>query len=179
MPKRGEIEVLTSRRTAGAVADWLRDIYRPSEVTVLGCWGGRPDIQHLGTILERAAKRRREALVFTINIDRSLGESMFAIVDGAVIARGLHISPRPFASGRALLRFRENLRVALNGRVGRPKLTFSRMEKRVKRLIVGDERHRKRTAMKLRYERAWVEWTDRIHARGETLLTSSEPPPKI
>ena len=172
MPKFGEVEVLTSRSSADGAARWLSNVYKAAPETVLG---GRSDnqtvVDSVANLLTRAAKRRRNSVVFSINIARRSASMIVAIVDGYVLSRQLPTRP--------MLRFAQNLRKALALRAWRPRLTADRKNERVQRTILVEERHRKRTAKALRSEVAWAAWMDRLHARGETVMTSSEPPPKI
>jgi hypothetical protein len=172
MPKLGEVEVLTSRSSADGAARWLSNVYRAAPETALG--GGLDNqaaVDGVANLLTRAAKRRRNSVVFSINISRASASIIVAIVDGYVISRQLPTRP--------MLRFAQNVRKALALRAGRPRLTVDRKYDRVQRTILVEERHRKRTAKALRSELAWAAWMDRLHARGETVMTSSEPPPNI
>lgn len=175
MPTMGEIHVRVSADTAGAAARWLRSALLPhvrrrgDTVLTLGHSAEiARDLERLAAILAKSAARKRRAGTFSINVPRPLVERFAGVA-------GCWRWPLPLAIADMLAAMIE----AVRSRRGRPSLTGRQRSDRIAIAHAVSERHRKRLASRARLDQAWSDWSAEVRRRGETVLTTTVPSPKI
>jgi hypothetical protein len=172
MPAKGEVRVCVTASDAGEAARWLRRVYLPAFAsmgdTVLT--PGHNDemrclLGGLAAILLRASVRKRSGgASFKINLPRQMVERFAAVGDWPA---------RPATA--AMDRLFHAMKEAASSRRGRPSLSPALRAARTGKSVTIDERFRKRLARQERADAAWSAWLNGIHARGETILTTSFP----
>lgn len=180
MPAKGEIHVRVSSINAGAAARWLTlkclPRMRMKADTVLTPGYNAEAIsslERLAAILSKAAARKRtDASWFSMNIPRPL-------VKRFVAASANH--PLPLAVAAVLAAMRD---ASFGPGRGRPRLS----EKDVVAHLTGERMHPRasnpkrwpaRLKRRERISAASAAWSDEIRGRGETILTTTLPAPKI
>ena len=170
MPKAGEVRVQMARGEAAALGRWLRHQYAPA------CNGSSAAACGIALRLEKAAERRRTGTIFQMLFPREHA-LWFSQLKHALHLRSDE-PDRLVAVPDSVRKVAARFAAALNA-VGRPALDLRGVETRCTPGRDIEERHQRRLKRRFREQRAWDDWYDRLTARGETILTSSEPPPKI
>lgn len=164
--------VIAARWLLGTALPALRDM--PG--TILSGWQIAEDARRLEGMadqLMRKAERKRPASGFSAQIE---------VDDAAAFARtvGLCRPAWPLRHHPALVRLADAMRDGgQNKKRGRKALGDDEMNARVLGALIREERHTKRLAARLRQSAAWDRWADEVKARGQTLLTTDLPPPKM
>lgn len=192
MPKAGEIRVTITARQATAAADWIAMTLpalerRPDTILTPGYNKQlAQELRLLAEILKKSAIRKRPTATFTINVPRSAGEAFVLAAPS---------SPRNWVSSQLIVTFHDRsvmtiarrFKAAIKKHRGRPALLEvergDRIAGRIKLGNCRNDRYRRRLIQKDRRatvaSAAWDKWYAEIRERGETILTSSVPPPKI
>jgi hypothetical protein len=176
MPAKGEVRVCVTASDAGQAARWLRRVYLPALAsmgdTVLTTGHNDDTICLLGdlaAILLRASVRKRSGgASFKINLHRQMVKRFAAVGDW----------PEP-PTIAAVDRLLHAMKEAASSRRGRPALSPALRAARTGKCVTIDERFRKRLARRERADAAWSAWFSEVRTRGETILTSALPSPKI
>ena len=170
MPARGEVRVRLTSAAAKAVAVWIATHLGPMRArmgdTILTPGESARtmrELTQLAALLAKAARRKRPADAFTVNIPRPLAFRLLMCAD-VLEARGIDVLA---------------MRQAVRARPGRPGLSDESRSARLDRSVSVDERHRKRLKRQARIAAAHNAWFKEVSARGETLLTATIPLPKI
>lgn len=175
MPKAGQVRVRLTKDQAAASGAWLLARYLeggngqrlPSESDARRA-------QALGQQLLKMARRRRTLSEFTAYVDRALAE-WFAEMSWVVIYRGVIIRGSAPSGVRDALKCFERAVTVCRGRA---RLWGMPVAKRATGLVrYLDLRQRKRMARRVRYERAWAEWSARRNSIAGS-AGSDDPPPK-
>lgn len=179
MPVKGEIHVRVTAGDASICARWLRGVYLPALATradtilTPGFNNETCDLlDGLAAILQRSAVRKRASgLSFAINLPRLMVERAGRINHGASVRW-----PAPVGVVRVIAAMED----ALQSRQGRPRLSLAQRRERLSpEFIMIQDRQKKRLKRQNRVDDAWTRWLDETGKRGETILTSSAPGPKI
>lgn len=182
---RGCVPVKIKQHDAVIVARWLRlteipyTVRRPETVLGQGCRAKTElALTQLASILEEVARRKRNTEEFTIQLPRELAK--------VAVSSALLPTPQLFRFPSSIFRLSDDIRQVLevmqkagNGKVGRPKLCEAERDERIAREHVVEDRHRKRLKRRKRVDDAWSAYFKEVSARGETVLTTSIPSPKI
>lgn len=173
MPRRGEVRVLLCRRWCTAVASFMGELVeRPEDepswmVSAEEIRLNRVRAGRLRAVMTKAAARKRPGTGFVVNLDREL----------AAFFAHLH---RPLGRDfRAIFRAQIAFAAAVKTRRGPRRLSMQGLEDRTQGKVHRNLEHTIRLRRRLRYEEAFAEWITEITARGETILTTSIPFPKI
>ena len=178
MALAGQVKVALSAQQCAAAARWLAG-YRPPPPSLIG----NPASQLVATVMgmnlaARFAKcaRRNARLNSTRTLPRKLaewfGQLLYSYISRAKVSALLLPPPLVVEVMGACLR-------ATNLKRGRPRLVGTEAELAAQRLAYGNERHRRRLRRRAKYDRDFEHWVSGLTARGETLVTSCEPLPKI
>lgn len=183
MGKRGCRPVLVRAGDAAVAARWLRATAIPAmrkmPETILGGGYGKTieRMERLAAALTRKADRKRAASEFSALIEIEDAAAFALVVSFCRPAWPLRYDP-------AIMR----LAAAMEDggqckRRGRGCLAQDDVHARVACKVTVEERHRMRLAARDRrnvaFSDAWDHWSAELRARGETILTSTVPFPKI
>ncbi len=188
MPKAGVVKVETSRRACGEAAAWLRADYAAPAPTLLG--GGEDSAARaaLCCVLTRAAQRVGKPGL-TLALGRAdalwLATRAPSAAPRVPVLGGLFfVDVGAFAQApRAVRDLAKQCAVALRVRRGCGHKAFTRDRLREEIEFFAETRGSHAQSVSDQRARAWrrrerrEEWVDRLHARGGTLLTSTETPP--
>jgi hypothetical protein len=184
MGKQGCREVLIRADDAVVAARWLRNVAIPSMRSARGSILGGDllgiDLQSLELLageFTRKAGRKRSKAEFS---------ALVSVADAAAFARAVDRC-RPFwpmSYDPAVIRLADAMRDGAQAkRRGRKWLSDGEVAARVSSKLELDERHRLRLAARSRKSAAWSEawdsWFTKVWRRGQTILTTDLPFPKI
>ncbi|MDT3377421.1 hypothetical protein RNI52_08820 [Labrys neptuniae] len=181
MPKRGDVRLKDlSSDDAAAMARWLR-----GEVSDLA---GKPDtlltpglnaaraklLRDMEALLRKAARRERRGDKFTMLAPR---EAVIAVVTSAG-PKLPGVPPRflPVAVSRVVTSMRQA--IGGPGR-GRGKLTLDERNRRIDGSWATEPRWRRRLRKGKVADEKWRTWLAQVNDRGESLITTTLPSPKI
>lgn len=185
MGARDRVQMTITRADAILVARWLSGFAIPAserrQDTILTP-GLNAEItqglRELAVILEKAAGRKRGSETFSPLIPRTALSAM-----EAAVSRHLPLIPSYpislFTLADGIKRIAEEMRKAGTRKRGRPKLCDAERDERIAREHVVEDRHRKRLKRRRREDDAWSAYFKEVSTRGETVLTTSIPSPKI
>lgn len=173
------VPIMIVQADAHLVSGWLRNTaipqigkrpdtiltpgYRSDLLLALGC---------LCAILDKAAMRKRHNHEFSILVPREVARALCSAVKP--------YAPRwPLTLPAGIIRVAHASRAAVSKRRGRPILSQDEHSKRLAASFTIDERHRKRLRRRQKVSAAYEAWFREVSERGETILTTSLPSPKI
>lgn len=167
MPRQGEVRVRLCGRLCVAVERFMIDLAAREEtpswlVSESEINSNRLKATRLGTVMRKAALRKRTGTGFVLNIDRELA-AFFA-------GRYLPLC-RDY---RALWRAQKEFRRVASVKPGRQRLVGNRLTQRLASKHI-DRRHRFRLRARSRLDAAFKAYFEYLEAHGETALTSSKP----
>ncbi|MCC6924419.1 hypothetical protein [Novosphingobium sp.] len=177
MARAGQVEVALSARQCAAAARWLAT-YRPPPPSLLGNPAYPQSARANAAILaDRFAKSgRSQSRASAVRILPWALASWFGQQLDWCIVRGKYGMLLPPA---LVIQAMQVCRTKTSRKRGRPRLVGTKAELAAQQLADGNERHRRQLRRRAEYDRNFEDWVSRLTARGETLITSREPPPKI
>lgn len=192
MPRKGEIRVEVVRADLKLVLPWIRAeissaLKRP--LTIVASKDTRDrhveNLMALERILARSSNRRRSKDRFNINIPKLIVESFLTSIEGERIRIHLFSQSYSMALYARTNRFERliySMQKAASRKVGRNPLGVADRRKRLATptpsVYVG-ERQKKRVRRADRRNEVQKKWSKGLRERGETILTSTQPFPKI
>ncbi len=178
MALAGQVKVALSPQQCAAAARWLAN-YRPPPPSLIG----KPACQQAARVManhlagqfakcgRRKARRNSERI-----LSREHARWFGALLDASIVRA--HISSS-YLPPRLVMEAMQACRKACSGRRGRPRIERTEAELATRHFSDDNGHYRRKLERRANYNRRWAEWTARLMARGETLITSSEPPPQI
>lgn len=178
MALAGQLEVSLSPGQCAASSHWLTG-WQPGALSLIG----RPEIQLSGydkaaALAAKFAKcgRRKSRNSAGRRLSRELLSWFGQQLDTCVIRAHLTGSALPPTPVMEAMRI---CRKASSSKRGRPLIVRSEAELATRHFAEDNAHYQRQLRRRAIYGDQWAGWAARLAARGETLVTSSEPPPKI
>lgn len=177
MALAGQVRVELSAQQCAAAARWLAT-YRPPPPTMLGKPASQQTARANAAILaDKFAKsglRRSRANAVRI-LPRALACWFGQQLDWCIVRGKFGMLLPPTLVIEAM----QVCRTATSRKRGRPRIERSKAELAALHFAEDNQRYQRQLKRRAIYDGQWKEWTARLATRGETLITSSEPPPQI
>lgn len=174
----GQLGVSLSQNQCKASARWLTD-WQPGALSLIGNsefqLSGRDKSAILAAKFAKCG-RRKSLTCAERRLPRELLSWFGQLLDACMIRAHLAGCALPPPMVMETMRICRN---ASSSKLGRPRKERSEAELARWHFADDNEHYRRQLRRRAIYDGQWAEWTARLAARGETLITSSEPPPKI
>lgn len=177
MALKGQVKIVLSAQQCSAAARWL-ETYRPPPPSLLGnLCAQRIETVNAKILLAKFAKcGRRQARPNAIRIvPWELAHWFGQQLDWYIMRRKFGILPLPILVIEAM----QACRTATSRKRGRPRIERNEAELAALHFAEDNRHYQRQLKRRARYQWLWAEWSARLTARGETLVTSSELPPML